>query len=658
MNKPVYDITTPESDVPAGRRSAAPEVQPAATAEAGGYLPSSYQPVTSPVVLTPSFTDAPAPVAAPAETSTPVAAAPVFAASSLPAPATAPVQPPVQLVPETPSYANLPAPTSAPQPSNASATAPAATAAPAALAAAPAAQLQFPAPATAAVAPPAAAPAAAPAPVQVAPPAVALATAAPAAPLGSTPVPATQPVTAPQAASPSLPAQPAPAAQAPAQPDLTTLPGPVLVPPTVDAEARAAAASATNAAPASSAAETSAAAPAAFESRRDLSLEADPDLDAALQKVLMTSGSDLHVTVGAPPMIRVDGALRPIEGAPVWNQEKVSAALHSILSPAQRAIFEEHLEFDFAYTLSANARFRVNFYQQRNNIGAAFRLIPTEIKPLAALGVPDSIGNFAKLPRGLVLVTGPTGSGKSTTLAAIIDLVNRTRTDHIMTVEDPIEFLHSNHKSLVNQREVGHDTHSFAAALKHVLRQDPDVILVGELRDLETISVALTAAETGHLVFATLHTQDAPQTIDRIIDVYPPHQQGQVRAQLAATLQGVVCQTLVKRASGKGRVVATEVLIATHAVANLIREGKTYQVHSAMQAGRDLGMHTMDQHLADLVNGGQITFEAAEEKAHDLEVLKRLVNRTGSATGAGALPGEVNYGDDYSTSGYTGMGVR
>lgn len=388
--------------------------------------------------------------------------------------------------------------------------------------------------------------------------------------------------------------------------------------------------------------------PNAFVSRRDPNLNPDPDLDEALQKVLMTSGSDLHITADAPPMIRVDGALKPIAGAGVWSNEKVTSALLSIMTADQKARFDEVLEFDFAYTLSANARFRVNYYQQRNNMGAAFRLIPTEIKSLRELGVPDVIGNFAKLARGLVLVTGPTGSGKSTTLAGLIDIVNRTRADHIMTVEDPIEFLHSNHKSLVNQREVGHDTHSFAAALKHVLRQDPDVILVGELRDLETISVALTAAETGHLVFATLHTQDAPQTIDRIIDVYPPHQQGQVRAQLAATLQGVVCQTLVKRASGQGRVVATEVLVGTHAVANLIREGKTYQVHSAMQAGRDLGMHTMDQHLADLVNTGQITYEAAMEKAHDLDVMKRLVTRVDAPAMAGAMTDGINYGDRYS----------
>ena len=271
----------------------------------------------------------------------------------------------------------------------------------------------------------------------------------------------------------------------------------------------------------------------------------DPDLVAALNAVVTARGSDLHVGVNAPPSIRIDGALRAIPSTAPWDAEKVNSALLSIMSEEQKVTFAHELELDFAYTLSETSRFRVNIYLQRNVMGAAFRLIPTEIKQLAALGVPERIASFAQLPRGLVLITGPTGSGKSTTLAALIDLVNATRADHIVTVEDPIEFLHGNKRSLVNQREVGHDTHSFGNALKHVLRQDPDVILIGELRDLETISVALTAAETGHLVFATLHTQDAAQTIDRVIDVFPPHQQGQVRAQLAATLQGVVCQTLV-----------------------------------------------------------------------------------------------------------------
>lgn len=377
---------------------------------------------------------------------------------------------------------------------------------------------------------------------------------------------------------------------------------------------------------------------------------ADPDLISALVQVVTLGASDLHVTAGASPSLRIDGSLRPIEGVAPWMPDKVTRALHSLLSPLQQKEFEKELELDFAYT-AGGARFRVNYYQQRNSIGAAFRLIPRDIKPLEDLGVPDAVGRFAELARGLVLVTGPTGSGKSTTLAALIDLVNRTRADHIVTVEDPIEFLHRHRMSLVNQREVGHDTHSFAAALKHVLRQDPDVILIGELRDLETISVALTAAETGHLVFATLHTQSAAQTIDRIIDVFPPHQQGQVRAQLAATLQGVVCQTLVKKAGG-GRVVATEVLFTTPAIGNLIREGKTYQIPSSMQAGRSQGMHTMDQHLADLVNAGLITRHAAEEKAQDLEGLAQLIRRVEPGMSSDAMaPGGIDFGDSFSPRG-------
>ena len=362
--------------------------------------------------------------------------------------------------------------------------------------------------------------------------------------------------------------------------------------------------------------------------------KADPELLAALQDVLLAGASDLHVSVGAPPMLRIDGALMPVAGQSVWDRDRVASALESILNSEQKEQFDAHLELDFAFTLSANARFRVNFYQQRGALGGAFRIIPTEIKTLEMLGVPDVVGQFSQLPRGLVLVTGPTGSGKSTTLAALIDLVNRTRADHIVTVEDPIEFLHTNQRSLVNQREVGHDTKSFANALKHVLRQDPDVILIGELRDLETISVALTAAETGHLVFATLHTQDAAQTIDRVIDVFPPHQQGQIRSQLAAVLQGVVSQTLVKRANGRGRVVATEILMMTPAISNLVREGKIFQIASAMQAGKSLGMHTMDQHLAGLANTGVISNQAAMEKAHDLDGLKRLLGEQGGRQGS------------------------
>jgi len=379
--------------------------------------------------------------------------------------------------------------------------------------------------------------------------------------------------------------------------------------------------------------------------------QADADLMGALKEVVAQGASDLHITVDAPPMLRIHGSLRPAANVKGWSREKIASALLSILTEAQRKTFETDFELDFAYTMSADARFRVNYYQQRGSMGGAFRIIPRELKGLRELGVPETVGNFSQLARGLVLVTGPTGSGKSTTLAALIDLVNSSRADHIVTVEDPIEFLHKHKKSIVNQREVGSDTRSFAAALKHVLRQDPDVILIGELRDLETISVALTAAETGHLVFATLHTQDAPQTIDRIIDVFPPHQQGQIRTQLAATLQGVVCQTLVKRADGAGRAVATEVLVATPAISNLIREGKTYQIISMMQAGRALGMHTMDQHLADLVKAGTISLAAAQEKAHDADGLERLLQGLAvptAFTGGTPTMNGIDFGDSFS----------
>lgn len=353
----------------------------------------------------------------------------------------------------------------------------------------------------------------------------------------------------------------------------------------------------------------------------------DRDIVAALQQVIHRGASDLHVASGAPPLLRVDGGLSAIPGAEVWDRDKVRSALYSLMTPQGQAKFEEELELDFAYTLDESARFRVNFYQDRGAMGSALRIIPTRIKTLKELGISPEVGHFSTLPRGLVLVTGPTGSGKSTTLAALIDLVNETRRDHVVTVEDPIEFMHRNKRSLINQREVGRDTHSFNNALKHVLRQDPDVILIGELRDLETISVALTAAETGHLVFATLHTQSAPTTIDRVIDVFPPHQQDQVRTQLAATLKGVVCQTLVKKASGEGRSVATEVMFTTPAIANLVREGKTYQITSMLQSGSASGMHTMDQALAELVNEGTITKSAALEKSQDSETLERLITR-------------------------------
>ena len=362
--------------------------------------------------------------------------------------------------------------------------------------------------------------------------------------------------------------------------------------------------------------------------------EGDLDLQAALREMLAKGASDLHITSGAPPMIRVDGELTPIEGLGRQTPEGIQRSIYQILSQKQRETFEEHLELDLSYALVGEARFRVNLYQQRDSLGAAFRVIPYEIKPLEALGVPASVANFAGKPRGLVLVTGPTGSGKSTTLASLIDLVNRNRAGHIMTVEDPIEFLHRHKRSLVNQREVGADTHSFQAALKHVLRQDPDVILIGEMRDLETIQVALTAAETGHLVFGTLHTQDTAQTISRIIDVFPPEQQAQVQAQLGSALQGVVCQALCKRSDGPGRAVATEVMVATPAIRNLIREGKTHQIYSMLQAGSRQGMHTMDQHLAELVRSGRISYEHGVEMCHHFEDYNRLCGRA-QASGMG-----------------------
>jgi twitching motility protein PilT len=352
------------------------------------------------------------------------------------------------------------------------------------------------------------------------------------------------------------------------------------------------------------------------------------DLNEALIDLKERGGSDLHLTTNACPAMRLSGELVQLDEYPKLTPLDTQRVLYSILTQKQRERFEEVLELDFSYAVPGHARYRVNIYRQRESLGAAFRLIPYEIKPLEELGVPPVVNNFAGLPRGMVLVTGPTGSGKSTTLAAVIDKANRTRKDHIMTVEDPIEFLHTHKSCLVNQREVGEDTQSFQNALKHVLRQDPDIILVGEMRDLETIHVALTAAETGHLVFGTLHTQDAAQTIDRVIDVFPPHQQQQVRTQLAGAIQGVVCQTLCKRADGRGRVVATEVMIATPGIRNLIREGKTHQIYSAMQAGAQHGMHTLDQHLAELVRSNLITWEHGLEKCHHVEDYQRLTGRS------------------------------
>ncbi|HYO61076.1 MAG TPA: PilT/PilU family type 4a pilus ATPase [Actinomycetota bacterium] len=356
--------------------------------------------------------------------------------------------------------------------------------------------------------------------------------------------------------------------------------------------------------------------------------EKEPDLAAFLMAVLEGNASDLHLTSGVPPMIRVHGEMRPVKGYRTLFAKDLQEMVYSILTQRQREVFEDKLELDISYSLPGKARFRVNVYQQRDAVGCVMRIIPFEIKSLEKLGLPPSVSEFAKLRRGLVLVTGITGSGKSTTLAGLIDIVNSTRAEHIMTVEDPIEFLHKHKKSVVNQREVGTDTHGFAQALKHVLRQDPDVILVGELRDLETISAALTAAETGHLVFGTLHTQDAPQSVDRVIDVFPPHQQQQIRVQLAGTLAGVVSQQLLPTADNKGRVVAAEVLVATPAVRNLIREGKTHQIYTSMQAGGKYGMQVMDQHLAELVKTGVVSYDMGLERAHHAEEYNRLTGRS------------------------------
>jgi twitching motility protein PilT len=346
-----------------------------------------------------------------------------------------------------------------------------------------------------------------------------------------------------------------------------------------------------------------------------------------LERVLELGASDLHLTAGAKPTVRVHGGLGQLEDFPVLMPNETQAMIYSILTQRQRERLESELELDCAHALPGKARFRLNVYFQRDAIGAAFRLIPQEIKPLEELGIPPRVADMARLPRGFVLVTGPTGSGKSTTLASLVDLANRDRTDHIMTVEDPIEFLHQHKRCLVNQREVGEDTKSFASALKHVLRQDPDIILVGELRDLETISIALTAAETGHLVFATLHTQDAPQTVERVVDVFPTNQQEQVRVMLAGSLQGVVCQQLLPTADGSGRVAACEVMVATPAIRNLIRDGKTYQIYSAMQAGGRFGMQTMDQSLAGLVQRGVVSHELGLERCHHPDDFNRLCGR-------------------------------
>jgi twitching motility protein PilT len=349
------------------------------------------------------------------------------------------------------------------------------------------------------------------------------------------------------------------------------------------------------------------------------------DFAELLLEVIERNASDLHLTAGAHPTVRVRGRLQALENYPILTSEQTREIVYSILSNDQRQRLETDWQIDFAYAIPGRARFRVNAYYQRAAIGAAFRLIPFAIKTVEELGLPVIMHELAKKPRGFVLVTGPTGSGKSTSLAAVVDEINSTREEHIMTIEDPIEFLHGHKKCIVNQREIGSDAQSFGAGLKAALRQDPDVILVGEMRDLETIHTALTAAETGHLVFATLHTQDAPQTIDRIIDVFPAEQQQQVRVQLSVALQGIITQQLLPTADGAGRVAACEVLLATPAIRNLIREGKTHQILSSLQTGSNLGMQTMDAALATLVRQGKITHKLAESRSSTPDELRRLL---------------------------------
>jgi twitching motility protein PilT len=348
------------------------------------------------------------------------------------------------------------------------------------------------------------------------------------------------------------------------------------------------------------------------------------ELYRLFDRVIEMGGSDLHLAAGQPPFVRVIGDLIRMPDEAVLDAIAVRELVYSILSARQIERFEDHHELDTSHAMGAKVRFRVNVFLQRNAVGAAFRVIPYEVVPFDHLGLPQVVQGFADLPRGLVLVTGPTGSGKSTTLASLIDIVNRTRQCHIMTIEDPIEFVHRPKVALINQREVGEDTSTFGTALTSAMRQDPDVILVGELRDLDTIATAITAAETGHLVFGTLHTQDAAQTVDRMIDVFPGDQQAQVRIQLANSLMGVATQQLVISADGRSRVVASEVMFVTTAIRALIRDGKVHQIHNAMTSGRKQGNQTMDESLADLVRRGIITIDVAMRRARNPDDLPRM----------------------------------
>ncbi len=359
-------------------------------------------------------------------------------------------------------------------------------------------------------------------------------------------------------------------------------------------------------------------------------------VDSLLESTVACGASDLHVTVGAPPSVRVRGELRPLADFEPLDPETIRTLVYRILTTEQQKRLELDRQLDLSYGVPGLARFRINVFLQRDSFAAVFRVIPDKLKTLEELGLPDGLYDLTKLPRGLVLVTGPTGSGKSTTLAAMIDEINRTRPDHIITIEDPIEFLHSHKRCVVNQREIGSDATGFGSALRAALRQDPDVILLGEMRDLETISTALTAAETGHLVFGTLHTQSAAGTIDRIIDVFPGEQQDQIRAQIAGSLQGVITQTLLPTANGVGRAPALEIMIPDDAIRNLIRQAKVEQIYTYMQTGSRSGMQTMEQALAALVANGTVTLETAVPRSSRRGELMGLIER-----GASPLAGEL-----------------
>ena len=356
------------------------------------------------------------------------------------------------------------------------------------------------------------------------------------------------------------------------------------------------------------------------------------NLQQLLQAMTDKGASDLHITVGAPPTLRVDGSMTPLP------MEKLSGPdtkklCYSILTDNQKHKFEENAELDLSFGVKGMSRFRANIFMQRGAVAGVFRMIPFEIKTFAELGLPQSVAQIAERPRGLVLVTGPTGSGKSTTLAAMIDKINRERQDHIVTIEDPIEFLHPHRSCLVNQREVGADTYSFARALKSILRQDPDVVLVGELRDRETIEAAITIAETGHLCFGTLHTNTSVQTIHRLLDVFPPNQQPQIRAQLSFILEGILCQNLLPKAGGRGRAMCMELLIPTAAIRNLIREDKIHQLYSQMQVGQSkYGMQTFNQGLIDLLKRRQVLPEDAWLRCTDIEEFRTMLAKEGMST--------------------------